>query len=61
MPLGAILVLLHLYAHRDRDTTLKKLRADLNMTPTVASRSLYYWEDTLVSIQIDPKDRRGRS
>lgn len=63
MPLGAILVLLYLYQNRDRTqgVTLKQLRRDLGMTGTVASRSIYYWTESTISVQIDPKDRRGRT
>ena len=62
MPLGAILVLLELYHHRNEapDVSQKEVRTNLGMSGTATTRSIQYWPEDLIHISIDPGDRRGR-
>ena len=62
IPLGAIMVLGYLYQHRNAASpvSLRTLRAELELYPTLVSRSVYYWSEDVISISIDPKDKRGR-
>jgi len=63
MPLGAILVLIYLYGNRQRSggVSLKKLKEDLGMSSTIASRSLYYWSESYISVQINPRTAAAES
>lgn len=65
MPLGALQVLLYLYDSRNRSggfRTLRDMKEDLGLTPTIASRCIYYWKGSFLplTVTIDASDRRGR-